>query len=294
MTAETGTAAQFQERVRRLVEKVQGLPTLPSMLTNINQMVLNPRTSAKEVAQVISSDPALTSKVLRVVNSSFYGFPNRITTITHAIVILGFNTIKSIVLSSTIFDVFRGSAAPTEFDRPEFWKHSIGCGAAAKVLGRRIQYPMLEELFIAGLLHDVGKIVLDQFLPEKFAECLALARSRDVLLLEAETRVLGVSHADVGAWLFEKWNLSKGLVETTRCHHNPALAGEHQRFAEIIHVSDVLVRAMRFGNGGDAKIPVILEGAWRSLGLAASDFDELLANVDAEIDRAMVFLDLAR
>jgi len=293
MSPDAGATAQFQDRVRRLVEKVQGLPTLPSMLTNINQMVLNPRTSAKEVAQVISSDPALTSKVLRVVNSSFYGFPNRITTITHAIVILGFNTIKSIVLSSTIFDVFRGSA-PSEFDRPEFWKHSIGCGAAAKVLGRRIQYPMLEELFIAGLLHDVGKIVLDQFLPEKFAECLSTARSRDILLVEAEAKILGVTHADVGAWLFEKWNLSKGLVETTRCHHNPALAGEHQRFAEIIHVADVLVRAIRFGNGGDAKIPVILEGAWRSLGLVASEFDELLAQVDAEIERAMVFLDLSR
>jgi HD-like signal output (HDOD) protein len=288
------TAAEFQERVRRLVDKVQGLPTLPSMLHNINQMVLNPRTSAKEVAQVISSDPALTSKVLRVVNSSFYGFPNRITTITHAIVILGFNTIKSIVLSSTIFDVFRKSNVATDFDRGEFWKHSIGCGAAAKVIGRRIQYPMLEELFIAGLLHDVGKIVLDQFLPERFGEALALARSKELLLFDAEAQLLGVSHADVGAWLFEKWNLSKGLVETVRCHHNPPLAGEHQRFAEIIHVSDILVRACRFGNGGDAKIPALHEATWKSLGLSEAEFDDLLTQTGAEIEKAMVFLDFAK
>ena len=109
------TTQQVQDRVRKLVERVQGLPTLPSMLNNINQMVLNPKTSAREVAQLISSDPSLTSKVLRVVNSSFYGFPNRITTVTHAIVILGFNTIKSIVLSSTIFDVFRRTPPPRRF-----------------------------------------------------------------------------------------------------------------------------------------------------------------------------------
>jgi HD-like signal output (HDOD) protein len=288
------SAIQVQERVRKLVERVQGLPTLPSMLNNINQMILNPRTSAKEVAQVIASDPALTSKVLRVVNSSFYGFPNRITTITHAIVILGFNTIKSIVLSSTIFDVFRRTVRPGDFDRTEFWKHSIGCGAAAKVLGRRLSYPMLEELFIAGLLHDVGKIVMDQFLPDKFVEVLNLVRTRDILIADAESQVLGATHADVGAWLFEKWNLSKGLVETTRCHHNPALAAENPRFAEIIHLSDILVRALRFGSGGDNKIPAISESAWKSLGLQENEMDDLLSQTAQEIERAMIFLDFIK
>jgi len=291
---EANGAVQVHDRVRKLVERVQGLPTLPSMLNNINQMILNPRTSAKEVAQVISSDPALTSKVLRVVNSSFYGFPNRITTITHAIVILGFNTIKSIVLSSTIFDVFRRTVKPGDFDRTEFWKHSIGCGAAAKVVGRRLNYPMLEELFIAGLLHDVGKIVMDQFLPDKFTEVLSLVRTKDILIAEAEAQVLGATHADVGAWLFEKWNLSKGLVETTRCHHNPALASENSKFAEIIHVSDILVRAIRFGSGGDNKIPAISETAWKSLGLQEGEMDDLLSQTGQEIDKAMIFLDFIK
>ncbi len=294
MSMDSTASPQVQERVKKLIDKVQGLPTLPSMLNSINQMILNERTSAKEVAQIISSDPALTSKVLRVVNSSFYGFPNRITTITHAIVILGFNTIKSIVLSSTIFDVFRRGTKPGEFDRTEFWKHSIGCGAAAKVLGRRIHYPMLEELFIAGLLHDVGKIVLDQYLPEKFGEVTALVRTKDILIADAEFQVLGVTHADVGAWLFEKWNLSKGLVETVRCHHNPALAGETQRFAEIIHVADVLVRAVGFGSGGDRKIPAISDAAWRSLGLVESELDGLLAQTSAEIEKAMIYLDFIK
>jgi HD-like signal output (HDOD) protein len=292
--ADPATAQQVQERVRKLVERVQGLPTLPSMLNNINQMVLNPRTSAKEVAQVISTDPSLTSKVLRVVNSSFYGFPNRITTISHAIVILGFNTVKSIVLSSTIFDVFRRTPRPGDFDRAAFWRHSIGCGSAAKVLGRRLNYPMLEELFIAGLLHDVGKIVMDQFLPDKFAEVVALVREKDMLIYDAEAAVMGATHAEVGAWLFEKWNLSRGLIETTRCHHNPALAGEHRKFAGIVHLADILIRALRYGSGGDNKIPAIHDSAWKDLGLMPEEFPDLLSAVAGELDRAGVFMDFIK
>ncbi|MBI2899556.1 MAG: HDOD domain-containing protein [Planctomycetes bacterium] len=290
---EAGAQTEVQDRLKKLVDRIQGLPTLPAMLNNINKMMLNPRTSAKEVAQLISSDPSITSKVLRVVNSSFYGFPNRITTVTHAIVILGFNTIKSIVLSSTIFDVFRKEVRGG-FDRQEFWKHSIGCGAAAKVLARRLGFPTLEEIFIAGLLHDVGKIVMDQFLHERFAEVLDMVRTRNCLIVEAEEKTLGITHSDVGAWLFEKWNLSKGLVETTRCHHNPALAGENAKPAAIIHFADILVRALRFGSGGDQKIPQVSDAAWSQLGLDPGQFDPLLAEVGEEIERAMIFLDFIK
>jgi putative nucleotidyltransferase with HDIG domain len=287
----TPVPQEDQERVRRLVEKIPGLPTLPAMLSTINKMVLNPRTSAKEIAQVISTDPVLTSKVLQVVNSPFYGFPNRITTVTHAIVILGFNTMKSIVLSSTIFDLFRKEARTGGLDRAEFWKHSIACGSAAKTLGRKLGYAALEEIFIAGLLHDIGKLVLDQFLHDKFSAALDAARLRHILIVEAEQEVLGVTHAEVGAWLFEKWSLTKGLVETTRCHHNTALARESQKLAEIIHVADILARAIRFGNGGDARIPVLIEGAWKSLALSENSFDDLLRETGEEIDKSTVFLD---
>jgi HD-like signal output (HDOD) protein len=293
MTDPRGTA-QVHERVRELVEHVQGLPALPSMLQQINQMIPNPKISAQEVAQVISSDLGLTSRVLRVVNSPYYGFPNRITTITQAIVILGFNTITSIVLSSSVLDLLGRRAKPGRLDRTELWKHSIGCGAAARVIGRRLNYPILEELFIAGLLHDVGKIVLDQFLPDQFTEVLDLVGSRDLRIVEAEAQILGATHADVGAWLFERWNLSKGLVETTRCHHNPALASDNSKIAEIIHVSDILVRAIRFGHGGDDRIPALHEGAWNSLGLRETELDEILFQTGKEIERAMVFLEFIR
>jgi HD-like signal output (HDOD) protein len=264
------------------------------MLSTINKMMLNPRTSAKEVAQLISSDPSLTSRVLRVVNSSFYGFPSRITTVTHAIVILGFNTIKSIVLSSSIFDVFKKDSSTQGFDRTEFWKHSIGSGAAARVLGRAFNYPVPEELFIAGLLHDVGKIVIDQFLHEKFREIVALVKSKGCLMREAEEKILGITHSEIGAWLFQRWNLSKGLVETTKYHHNPSLSDENQKITAIVHISDLLCRALCFGSGGDGKIPMISESAWNLLGLRTDDFERILKDTQDEIERAIVFLDFIK
>ena len=283
-----------EEKVKKVLDKISGLPTLPTMLNQINKLMMNPRTSAKEVAQLISSDPSITAKVLRVVNSSFYGFPNRITTITHAIVILGFNTVKSIVLSSSIFDVFKKGTGVSHFNRSEFWKHSIGTGAVARVVGKAAGYTALEELFIAGLVHDVGKIILDQYIHDNFEQILAKVASKNCLIREAEEETLGYNHADIGGWLFQKWNMSKGIVECTRFHHNPALASEHPKPVAVVHVSDVIARALRFGNGGDKKIPAISDAAWETLGISPDAMGNLVREGGEEIDKAKVFLDFIK
>ena len=115
-----------------------------------------------------------------------------------------------------------------------------------------------------------------------------------MLLYQAEEKVLGLTHADIGAWLFEKWNLSKGLVECIRCHHNPSLASDNQKLVAVIHTADVLCRAIRFGSGGDNKIPMISETAWKLLGLNESDFDGLLNELGEELERATIFLDFIK
>lgn len=290
---EDKTQEEIQERVKKLLGRIQGLPTLPAMLVKINQLLLNPRTSAKEVAQLITSDPAIASKVLRVVNSSFYGFPNRITTVTHAIVILGFNTIKSIVLSSSIFDVFK-KETKSSFDREAFWKHSVAVGATSKVVANRVGEKSVEELFLAGLLHDIGKIVLDHFLHPAFLEILKDAQERKVMLCEAERKKFGFTHGEIGAWMFAQWNLSKSLIDTVRCHHNPSITRKHKKQAAIVHLADILVRAIGYGDGVDRYIPPLDEDAWKELGLEPEDFDDLLEEAAAEIERASVFLDFAK
>lgn len=284
-----------QERLKRIVEKLIGLPTLPAILSRINSMMLNPRTSAKDIAGVISSDPAITSKILRVVNSSFYGFPSRITTVTHAIVILGFNTVKSIVLSTSIFDVFKGGNGPTDlFNRNEFWLHSIGVGSAAKVIARRCGYTALEEFFIAGLLHDVGKIVLDQYAHDSFVEVLNIVRDKNQLIVCAEDEALGTTHADIGGWLFQKWNLSKGLCECVSLHHTPQLSTDYKKPVAIVHLADIFARALKIGSGGDKKIPPLNDGIWQFLGLQVSSIESIMNEIAVEKDKAMIFLDFLK
>lgn len=247
------------------LERINDLPTLPVVANNIIQITRNPKTSALEVGKAISQDPALTSKVLKSANSAFYGFPRKISTITHAIVILGFANIRNIVLTASIFDVLASKGGDGKFDREGFWQHSLACGITSKLLAKRLGIMNADEAFIWGLLHDLGKIVLDTYFNEDFTRVVCLAREKGILIRDAEQQLLGSDHAEVGAAVADKWNLPPILIKVIRFHHNPPLANESMRMAAIVHLADVLCRAIGVGNGGDSKVPRIDEGAWKLL-----------------------------
>ena len=288
-------AEERSERVRKIVERIEGLPTLPTIMAQMNRMMLDPKTTAKDMAQLIASDPAVTARILRIVNSAFYGFPSRISTISHAIVILGFNTVKSIVLSSSIFETFGGKGrGDSGFIREDFWRHSLACGAAAKVIARQTGETALEEFFIAGLLHDVGKVIEDHFLHDEFVAIRQDVEKRGILIREAEEARLGVNHAEIAGWVFKQWKLNKSLVSAVTCHHNPPLADEHLKAASIVHLGDIFARSLMFGSGGDDQIPPISQAAWAATGLRAEDLPTLLRETDREIERAGVFLEFVQ
>lgn len=283
-----------RERLKKIVGKIVGLPTLPAILEKMNTMTADPDTSAQQIGDLISKDPTITAKVLRIVNSSFYGFPNRISTVSHAIVILGFNAVKSIVLSSSIFEAMGKAKRESSYDRGQFWKHSIGVGTSCRVIARKLRLPSEEEYFIGGLLHDIGKIILDQYLHDQFEEILKVVQKKKNLIRDAELEVLGVTHAEIGGWLFNRWGLSKDLVDAVNFHHRPGLAQVNRRFCAIIHLGDILTRALGVGSGGDGRIPLIDHEAWRELGFELNVIDAMLPEIEDELAKAMVFLDFIR
>lgn len=299
------TNIQVEEKLKQVVAKVQQLPTLPQMFETLSGMLSNPRTSAKDVAEVIESDPSITAKILKVVNSPFYGVASRVSTVTHAIVILGFNTVKSIVLSSSIFDLFKADGK-SAFNAVDFWKHSICVGACARAIGKMLGMKQHEELFVAGLLHDMGKVVIVQHLKDEASKINVQVSTGNCLMMKAEENVMGVNHADIGAWLFEKWALPKGMIETTKFHHNPSMAQVNPDATCIIHLADIVARAMGVGSGGDPLIPEISEYAWKKLGFAAvagnppragasrAQFDKIIAASRKELEAAVAFLDFIR
>ena len=247
-----------QERLLRIIEdELQDLPPLPAVIMRVMQTVNDPTTSASDLNRLIAGDQALASKVLRLVNSSYYGFPSRIATITNAVVILGFNTVRNLSTALGVFNTFDPTGCETALDRDEFWAHSIAVAVASGVIAKRkgIASKVVEEVFVGGLMHDIGKLFLDQYFPAQYAIAIKLATAANISIWDAEKTALGVGHALVGKRIAEKWNLPPSLTSMITLHHQPAFAKEHFEVTSIVQAADYVAHKLSLGNAGDNFLP---------------------------------------
>ncbi len=272
-----------------LVQQIGSLPTLPSVIVQVNEKVNNPKTSALDLARTILEDQALTARLLRLVNSPFYGFPRRIATVTEAVTILGFHPVRNLLLTASIIDLLVSEETP-EFSPTSLWEHSVGVAVAAGLLARYARHEDREEVFVAGLLHDVGKLVLFHFLTKEFTQVLEVARSEDVSIRSAEQRVLGFTHDQVGRLLAERWKLPVRLSEAVGFHHRPDLAQFGKREAAIVHAADICARALALGSGGDDAVPPLEQESWRRLGLEVTVIEPLMGELDEQYGEARTIL----
>ena len=268
--------------LQKIIAGIDDLPTIPRTVLKISELVNDPQSSAKDIARIITDDPVLTARLLKLVNSSFYGFPQRISTVTNAIVLLGFDAIRSLLLTTSVFDLFADRNKQLKQDQEKFWDHSLGCAVGAKVIGNYLRHDKIEELFVSGLLHDIGKIVQMQYLPEEFAKVAAAINKSNILMITAEEEVLGYSHAEIGQLLADKWNLPVKLEQVIAHHHKPTAAGSFVLEASIIHLADILCRALNMGDGGDNKIPPLDKTAWELLKLKTDSFEAIMATLQDE------------
>lgn len=274
-----------------IIEKIDTIPTLPVIVNRLNSVIYSPQTSAKEVSKILSMDPALSSKILRIVNSAFYGLPNRITSVTHAIIMLGFNTVKNIAISSSVLDIFKKEA--TDVNRlKEIWKHSIGVASAAKVIAKNLGQVVLEEFFMSGLLHDIGYIALFVYQYEKFLEFVEKSKSSADSTIVLEKSIFGYDHQEIGGYLFQKWNMPKVLEEAVSFHHEPLLAREHNFAVDIICVADNIARALSLGNSGNVYVYSIPEELVETLNLNNLNWELMFNDIIREYNAALVFMDL--
>jgi putative nucleotidyltransferase with HDIG domain len=208
-----------------LLRRIRDIPSLPEVVTRILAVIGRPETPASEIARLIAYDPGLTSKVLRMVNSAAYGFQRQISSIQHGVMILGFGTVRGLVLSASIFRLFKGHAHPGGLNHRKFWEHSLTTAVAARMLAQRLRLPDADDIFSAAMLHDIGKVVLDTYFPD-YGRLLAEARQQHLPFhgspfYNLEESLLGITHAGIGGLLAGKWKLPLEMAEVIQYHHQP-------------------------------------------------------------------------
>ena len=278
------------ETFDNLMEKMGDLPSLPSTMVAILNVLNNPESSAKELSEALRHDQSLTSRVLRLVNSAYYGFPRKIDTLRKAVTILGYTSIQNIILVTKIFEVIHSGSEEHSLDRKRFWRHALGCGVMAQAIEAKLGLGGGEEIFLAGFLHDIGKVIFDAFLHEEYSKIIELSQKNNILLFEAEKQILGATHEDLGYWLAEEWNLPLNLTAAITHHHDPSQAGDHLVIASLVHVSDIMVRALEIGHGGDDYIPPLNHKCWGTLRLKPKILEDIIPDIEAQLIKAQAFI----
>lgn len=256
-----------------IIKDIDNLVSLPSVGARVNKMVEDPTTTATEIGKVISQDPALTARLLRVANSAFYGLSSQVNTVSRAVAVIGSKRVRDLVLATSTISAFEG--IPNKLVSMEnFWRHSLYCGTAAQLLAeqRRIHDP--ETMFIAGLLHDIGQLVLFRKLPKEAKQVLMLSLEGpdDLALHKAEQQVLGFDHAQLGGALLRQWHFPESLIECTEFHHTPMQAKKFPKEAALIHIANGIATLAEIDSVTESDAPATDPAAWTATGL----FKELI------------------
>lgn len=281
--------------LNKIVQNIQDLPSLPVVVTKMLEVIEDSRSASKDLADVISKDQAFTTKVLRLVNSAFYGFSTRISTLDRATVILGYNTIKNLVLGLSVVEFMEGTKEGSHFNRVEFWEHCLGCAACARLIATKTGYTLPEEAFVAGLLHDIGKVIFDEHLNDDFNQVLESVKNNSISMTEAEDKILGTTHPIIGEWLAKEWKLPLVLRNAIRYHHSPPVSSKTIEetsiiCSSIVHISDILCKIGGIGSDGDVNIPSIDRQVLKRINLEENSTERILSEIDQELVKAKAFL----
>ena len=268
------------------------IATLPEVTVKIIETVEDPRSTARDLHEIIKCDPALSAKVLKVVNSAFYGLPGQIAGIDRAIVLLGLSAVKNLAIAASIARLFKGGKISEHFDPASLWRHSVAVGLAARHLGSVSgEVANLDEFFVAGLIHDLGILIERQAFPEKLGEVCDRCAAGEGTFLELEAEIIGADHSQFGEALTTKWRFPRHLRAVIGFHHRPHdLSPELQRLGNLIHLADVLCCQEGMGFVQTAAHQEITEELLDALGLTVEQLTEVRDQLVEELDDALSML----
>jgi HD-like signal output (HDOD) protein len=285
---------QEKERLLAIIQTyISRMPSLPITVSKILQICNDPRTSPADLNQVISLDPVLMGRVMKLINSAYYSLPNQITSLVRAIIMLGINTVKNLALSTAVLGNLSAKKNFQALNIDGFWRHSLCVGVTAKLLAakRRRDAKQLEEYFVAGLLHDIGKIPLNNKLSAEYVEALTVTDREHVALHLVEERITGVNHCEVGKLIIKNWNLGPVMEDTVYFHHFlDQYTGQHRDILLTVSAANFFANTNQIGFSGDRYPEKLPDQVYAELGIGWEDLEALEDQVNKEIDKAKIFL----
>ena len=262
-----------------LVRQVRDLPALPETVLRVLRLADDPKAGVADAAKALVSDQALAARVLKLANSAFYGATRRIATVSEAVVILGMRTTRNLVMAASCESLLEGEVAGYGLPHGALLRHSLACASAAQALARRTRFRGLEEAFVAGLLHDLGKVVMNTYGRKQFADVLVRVQLGSMTYADAELSVFGFGHAEAGACLLERWHLPPSLVAAVRWHHAPSDALFDSPLPCLVHVADAVCQVLDAGRESDGLIPTLHPDALSQLRLTAADCEAVTGEI---------------
>lgn len=277
--------------IDKVKDSIDIMPTLSPVVHKITEVANNVKSSAQDLTDVIQLDPVLTAKVIRMVNSAYFAMPSEVKSLKPAVIMLGLNTIKNVALSSA----FLGKVHlknNTSLNAQDFWKHSLGVGVASKLIARRlgIDPKFVEEYFIAGLIHDIGKVLINNFFPDEMNEIMDAASKKQEPITDIEKRILGLTHEEIGIAIGKKWKFTNNLLYAVGRHHQPVTEGASATYSMIVSIADTFVKILKVGFSGNYMIEPVTEEVWKALSINEEAIFETLSTMNEEIEKAEVFL----
>lgn len=288
---------ETRERLGAVLDSLDDIPSLPIIVTQLIKTINDPTSSAIDIARIINNDQAVTAKILKLVNSAYFGFHKKITTVQHAISILGFDAVRSIALSLSVFDLVEGDLGL--FNKENFWGHSIGCAVCSREIAKllNIDEETTGTSFVSGLLHDVGKLILFKYFNQDFNKAIRIAAIKQAPLFKAEMMVMGVSHAAVGFRLSRKWEFPDEICFAIRHHHewNETVAGlepGQRKIIAIVHLANLICIARNFGYSGYETTPELIREYYEELGITRPQIQTATERAEKEYLKSLELLKL--
>ena len=271
---------------KKLVDEIESLVSLPDVCVKVNRLVDSPSYSARSVGEIVSRDTDLSARLLRLVNSSFLGLRAPVDTISRAIAVVGTNELRNLVMATTAARIFTG--IPSDLvNMHDYWRHAVATGVIAKDLAVLSNVLHSERLFVMGMLHDIGRLVIYLTLAEQSRDILLITGGDDWLLPETERDILGFDHMDVGAELLRKWNLPDGLIAVVGGHHHPLQVGDFRFEASLVHFALALANQEVSGESLEETVAGIAPTVWEITGLSMNDLESTLESAPAKVAEVM-------